>query len=282
MMAVENGEAEAEHGQAAAIRQVYIYCDEGSCMESVKGWLLTLTTTLGYPTDHVHLVKATAIVACLKAQCAEETTLIMPGGADLPFLRRLGRDVITVIQEVVAHGGSYVGSCAGAYFASAACIFERHDERLRVVGDRPLKLFPYAAVGAVRENFRYGSEAGATLEILKCNFGGREFSARVYCNGGAAWDIKREDKKTNILARYADCVLRRHGVHSRVGDAPAAVVMHRYGLAGRVILSGVHPEMAKGGAENVDGEEGWRVGEMDGGRLELLREIGSLAGLWSE
>lgn len=240
-------------------RQVYIYCDEGCSKESVKGWVTTLTQVVGHPERAMHIVNCKQLLDGITRQCASETALIMPGGADLGFVRLLSGKPVRTIQRVVKEGGSYIGTCAGAYFASSACVFERDDERLRVVGERELCLFPYPAVGAVRENFCYGSEAGATVERLTCEWEGERFESEVYCNGGPGWDVWDTDS-SRVVARYGEAVLARHGIGSK---SPAAVVAHKYG-EGRVVVSGVHPEL--------DGGESW-------GRRKLVMTMACAARL---
>lgn len=249
-------------------RAVYIYNDEGTAPESVSGWVSVLKWTLRYPQSLIHTVKAVNIVQALHAQEPKKTLLIVPGGADLPYLHSLDDTCISAIRTVVAAGGSYLGVCAGAYFASSKCIFEKEDQRLRVVGQRPLALFPYPAVGAVRENFAYNSEAGATLERLHCQWRGRSFLPQIYCNGGPAWDCEASEK-TVIIARYEDPVLKRHGIGN---DSPIAALKHAYGNDGTVVLCGVHPELPF----HTDRRK-WDSETMDQGRVLFLRSLAEAA-----
>lgn len=86
--------------------------------------------------------------------------LVMPGGADLPYCNRLNSRGNTIIQGFVRSGGSYLGLCAGAYYACSRVQFEQ-GSRLQVVGDRELAFFPGIACGAAYPGFDYQTEAGA-------------------------------------------------------------------------------------------------------------------------
>ena len=67
--------------------------------------------------------------------------LVIGGGYDLGFLRALGPDGAALVKSYVETGGSYLGLCAGAYFASAQVTFDKGGD-LEVCGPRPLGFFP--------------------------------------------------------------------------------------------------------------------------------------------
>lgn len=246
------------------MREVYIYNDEGTSSESVAGWIWALKYTLEYPHLLIHAVKACDIISALQAQEAVRTALIMPGGADLAYVKCLTKESIATIRHVVAAGGCYLGICAGAYFASSQCIFEKADPFLRVVGPRSLSLFPHPAVGAVRENFSYGSESGATVEELRCEWRGRRFVADVYCNGGPAWEVE-DDTEAVVIARYKDAVLERNGITIK---RPVAALQCRFGDKGTVVLCGVHPELPF-----ISDRAKWAPESIDPQRLMFLRSL---------
>lgn len=247
---------------------IYIYADRGTSIASVRGWQNVFLRMLKHPPWLVSLTYASTLEGDLHRQAARLTTLVMPGGADLPYKDKLDGYLTRVIQRVLKVGGCYIGSCAGAYFASKACIFEAQDKHLRVVGDRELRLVPYAAIGAVRPGFRYGKETGATMEVLSCNCESEgSFSARVYCNGGPGW-VFEEDDKTKMIGQYSEGVLKRHGV---MNDVVVGVLTYEYGIDGRIVLCGVHPELQEdGSAEVMDAE---MMKTRDKGKYQLLRCI---------
>lgn len=253
-------------------KTIYIYADEGSSQASVTGWVTTLHAHFLDPrVIQIRLTTSSTIIHDLTSQQASQTVLIMPGGADLPYIRALQGIATDKIRTMIRAGATYIGTCAGAYFASLACIFEPNDSTLRVIGLRPLNLVPYPAVGAARTGFKYGSEDGATMETLQCSWDNSQFQAHIYCNGGPAWphivssttisklnpsmstsipdesisqgeDSRIEKSKTVIIARYIHPVLRRHGITD--DETPAAVVACAVG-AGVAIVSGVHPELTQ-------------------------------------
>lgn len=220
-------------------RRIYVYCDEGASMASVVGWERALIQEMKYPRHLLRRTNAKRIERDLAAQVGARTLFIMPGGADMAFLQRLGTAGILRLRSAVERGATYIGTCAGAYFASRSCIFEAKDPKLRVVGTRPLSLAPYDAIGAIRAGFSYGSERGASLEQLTCQWGQESFNAVSYCNGGCAWQGVNEHTGTKVLARYTGAALRRHDI---MEECPAAVIVQTYGN-GVAVLAGVHPEL---------------------------------------
>lgn len=255
------------------MRVVYIYNGEGTSSESVIGWMLVLKNILGYPHSLIHTVKAYNIVAALKAQEPFRTALIVPGGADLAYVKHLTNNCVATIHSVISAGGCYLGICAGAYFASSDCIFEKADLALRVVGSRSLSLFPHPAVGAVREKFCYGSESGATIENLHCEWRGLPFEADIYCNGGPGWDVE-SDSETMVIARYSEALLERHGIMTK---RPVAALSHRFGAKGVVVLCGVHPELPC----HSDGVKS-SAASINVGKLRFLQALLEAAKLQSE
>lgn len=69
------------------------------------------------------------------------------------------------VAEFLEAGGSYLGLCAGAYYACERVLFQP-GTALAVCGDRELALFPGVAVGSVAPAFDYSSELGAQVCCL--------------------------------------------------------------------------------------------------------------------
>ena len=186
-------------------------------------------------------IYASRLLTDLRSIESERIAIVVPGGADLPYMAKLRKEGIDEIRHAVFGGGSYIGICAGAYFGSGFCLFERKDRKLSVVGRRPLALFPGAAIGAVRRGFVYSSEEGATMERLKCHWKGKDFESHVYCNGGPAWLLPGTIfSETTVIARYSEPVLQRHDINE---PHPVAVLTRNFGK-GSVVLSDVHPEVS--------------------------------------
>lgn len=98
--------------------------------------------------------------------CPSALCLVMPGGADLPYCRLLNGHGNSIIKSYVENGGSYLGLCAGAYYACARVEFEQ-GTALQVIGDRELAFFPGVALGSLYSGFTYKSEHGAHAVPLK-------------------------------------------------------------------------------------------------------------------
>lgn len=236
---VQFGETERCATVCNPVRHVYIYADDGASERSVQGWYTVLHHIFHYPRKYIKLTYAHSFVADITGQAPHHTAVIFPGGADRPYMKRLRGDRIQTLRAVIASGASYIGTCAGAYFASSSCIFEAADSVLKVVDARPLSLFAQPAIGAVSPGFEYRSESGATVESLACVWNHHAFKADVYCNGGPAWACVEHEPHTTVIARYTRPALQRHGVHDQ---NPAAVLLHSFGR-GVAVLCGVHPEM---------------------------------------
>ncbi|KAI5288839.1 biotin holocarboxylase synthetase [Ascosphaera aggregata] len=178
--------------------------------------------------------------------------LVIPGGRDVPYCQSLNGLGNKRISQFVKNGGSYLGLCAGGYYASARCEFEVDDPELKVVGDRELGFFPGVCRGSAFKGFKYASIAGARAvriavnsKVLQCAGGGGEAgstpteSFRTYYNGGGVFvDALRlsQNISLEVIATYDDGELDVDG-----GCGKAAVVFRRFGH-GSVILSAVHPE----------------------------------------
>lgn len=50
---------------------------------------------------------------------------IMPGGADLLYLKKLNGPGNKIIKDFVTHGGAYLGICAGSYYGASYVEFDK-------------------------------------------------------------------------------------------------------------------------------------------------------------
>ncbi|CAG5123931.1 unnamed protein product, partial [Candidula unifasciata] len=85
--------------------------------------------------------------------------IIFGGGYDLGFEAALGREGTRQIQSFVCAGGSYLGLCAGAYWACDSILFDKGGP-LEVTGERFLKFFPGMCIGPAFPGFQYETKAG--------------------------------------------------------------------------------------------------------------------------
>jgi biotin--protein ligase len=198
---------------------ILIYNDKGASLVCVQALVDFLSTK--------HDVKCVCGDDLQKKEWMQNTrALIIPGGRSLPFYDTLGSRGNQHIREFVEQGGTYVGICAGAYYACAETIFAQGlPLELTLPGE--LHFFSGRAIGPVfaDEDFTYDSEKGARVVTVQWQ---NNAIYPAYFNGGCYFD--NGDSKTSVLATYAD-------------NQKPAIIVCSVG-AGRAILSGVHPELS--------------------------------------
>ncbi|BGO91189.1 hypothetical protein NBRC10512_001223 [Rhodotorula toruloides] len=202
--------------------------------------------------------------------------LVLPGGRDLPYLHDLGGTGNKRIREWVEEGGSYLGICAGAYYACSSIAFEVGTP-LEVAGERELAFFDGVCRGTVFPGFQYDSDAGARQVTLELNRGAwRDYWPRsperceVWYNGGGAFiparrpghDAELWSETAVALATYCD-----------LDDGPAAGVLCSVGR-GKALLWATHPEHSAGSTGDAAADA---ARERD--RLGLIRASLSALGL---
>lgn len=233
---------------------VLVYSGPGVSSSALAHTLRTLRRLL--PTYDVQCISAASLATDPWTQtCA---LFVLPGGRDLPYVDHLSRSHVTSAHakptradETIRHyvedvGGSYLGICAGAYYASSYCEFERGDSTFEVVGPRPaLQFYPGTKRGTVYPGFVYESDKGARLvdvsldssDPWKCHYNG----------GGAFIDAEGEGSKdVEILARYH----AQKGIREGYAQQAAAILCHKG--KGRALLYGIHPEFPIDGPINEE------------------------------
>ena len=211
----------------------------GCTVEAVRHCVYSLRRLLS-PNYAVISVEGKAIIEePWSPTCA---LLVLPGGADLGYCRTLNGEGNRKISQYVERGGSYLGFCAGAYYASGRCEFEAGNKQLEVVGDRELAFYPGVCRGLAFPGFVYHSEAGAKAVELKVNKtsltkGSVPDMFRSYYNGGGVFvdAPKYKDKGVEILASYTE------ELKVDAGEGTAAVVYCKVG-EGAAVLTCPHPE----------------------------------------
>ncbi|KAF4553669.1 Biotin-protein ligase-like protein [Elsinoe fawcettii] len=234
---------------------VLVYSGTGATVESVKHCVWSLRRLLS-PNYAVIPISGDAILKePWTASCA---LLVMPGGADLGYCRVLNGDGNRRISDYVNKGGSYLGLCAGGYYASSRCEFEEGKKGMEVVGDRELAFYPGVCRGLAFPGFVYHSELGTRASELRVNReplltagGAVPTIFRAYYNGGGVFvdAEKYADRGVEILAEYTE------KIQVASGERQAAVVYCKIG-DGKSILTSPHPEFAAAnlskGEENPD------------------------------
>lgn len=200
--------------------RVLIYNDEGVSAFSLKETLRTFRPL----SDEIEVVDHHYLIE--KEWGKKTKLLVIPGGRDIPYDRNLRGKGTKKIRQFVEKGGSYLGSCAGAYFGCNEVIFEK-GKPLEVHEKRDLKFFPGAAVGTLYDiPFCYVSRKG--LHPAEISFEGKIFN--LYYNGGCSFKDAEHYPSVKVLARYEDAQHQSAIIHCKVGK-------------GNVILSGVHFEV---------------------------------------
>lgn len=143
------------------------------------------------------------------------------------------------IRTYIRNGGSYVGSCAGAFISSRGAL---GSDSLIYHTDCYLGIWPGHTLGTALSDSRTNLTLDPESPLLRySDFGGDNCVDSVYHNNGcfplqdAAWP-----KETEVLARYS--TKGREGLKRDI-DAKACIWSYKANeMVGRVIASGSHPE----------------------------------------
>ena len=216
---------------------IWVYEDEGTSELSVQSALVTAQVNLSsaYKID-VRTISSKEILENVFDTTFNKTTpesrglLIVPGGADLPYVHKLNGLGNDVIRKFISRGNIYIGICAGGYYG-ARCI-EFVGEGYEINGDRELAFFPGTAIGSIPSltNGQLYDEAVGSKSVVTLNYADGQ-QDDVYYHGGAYFlGNKLGDKETDFttLATYS--------------NGKNAVVSGHVGK-GQYLLSGVHFEL---------------------------------------
>ncbi|SPO28057.1 related to BPL1 - biotin holocarboxylase synthetase [Ustilago trichophora] len=245
---------------------VLVYSGPGVSTSALHHTLKTLRTLL--TTYDVKTVDAKTLA--LDPWQKGTALVVIPGGRDLPYVSELSRPYIRntdgnsssssghqrnaahEVRNYVESGGSFLGICAGAYYASGHCSFEK-GTNMEVDGSRPfLHFFPGTCQGTVYPGFVYESDKGARIIDIERSTENDRW--RCHYNGGGAFMSADTfaGQGVEVLARYAqtqpdelrlDIDLNGEGGTQKRPDyaGQAAVVLSTVGL-GKALLFGTHPE----------------------------------------
>ncbi len=144
------------------------------------------------------------------------------------------------ILNFIAEGGSFIGSCAGAYYASDILRWQGSDYQY------PLSLFDGKGIGPLSGLIGWGEAATFILEPQHPANDSFSRSLDFYYFDGPYFEPYKDLDDYEVLATYAK------------NDKPA-VIAGRYGK-GKYLLLGPHPEIGGYTAEspgfNVEGDDG--------------------------
>jgi len=230
------------------LQVIYIYNDKGTSKAGIQDCKRVLSELY----QKVYRVKEINALQTISGEWRKDAAaFIMPGGADLPYCKKLNGEGNAQIKAYVESGGTYIGFCAGAYYGSRYCEFHKGDARgYEVLGERELSFFPGSAVGPVLAPYDYKSKSGARIAQIKWKQSDVPIDQiyNVYFNGGCYF--KDADQYTNVrvLATY----------NNEGFKGFAAIVECQIGQ-GKALLCGVHPECSfdnlEGNDQNLSAED---------------------------
>lgn len=143
------------------------------------------------------------------------------------------------IQNFVKNGGSYLGTCAGMFFASYALASSKDSIKPNPVY---LGIWPGIAHSTKLLNSSTGLFIEKGAPILKYyNYGGDMYVGSVRHNGGGfAYDANALPKGTEILMRYdyETLTAKDLSIHKKI----SSWAWKKSEKTGRVVLIGSHPE----------------------------------------
>lgn len=210
-----------------AMDTVYIYNDQGAGKECVKHTWDMVVENLGDAYD-VQYINAEGVKE--GSWIKNAALFILPGGADIPYCRKLRGTGNARIREYVEAGGAFLGICAGSYYASSGIEFAKGHQRFEVIGKRELALYPGRVIGPVFSEYDYASERGSRAEKLLWQDGEATTHYTIYYKGGGYFADLEKFPEVKTL-----------GYYTGEGQGLPAVVEFLVGK-GKVILTAFHIE----------------------------------------
>ncbi|MEM7808871.1 MAG: BPL-N domain-containing protein, partial [Planctomycetota bacterium] len=217
---------------------VHLYDDEGAG-PFVTGCFERRLIERGHEVRHI---KAADVLAGV---LDDAEVMVLPGGADRPYIRKLGDDGAARIRDFVHGGGRFFGSCAGGYYAARRITFNAPG--FDVDEPRPLGFYPGTAHGPVpgiAPPFRDHPESAAVVRLKA----GSELGTALFWGG---FSLQPDtDATATPIGHYA-------------ANALIAAASCTIGN-GHVVVSGVHPE--------VTGDDFASLKDAPATTVDLLRE----------
>lgn len=214
-----------------SLQVIYIYNDKGTSKAGIQDCKKALSEL----DQKVYRVKEINALQTIGGKWRHDAAaFIMPGGADLPYCKKLNGAGNSQIKAYVEAGGTYIGFCAGAYYGSHYCEFHKGDTRgYEVLGERELSFFPGSAVGPVLAPYDYKSKSGARIAHIKWQQSDAPANQNynVYFNGGCYFKDADQYPNVGVLATY-----------NNEGSEGLAAVIECHVGQGKALLCGVHPE----------------------------------------
>uniref|UniRef100_UPI00405657DE BPL-N domain-containing protein n=1 Tax=Alistipes sp. TaxID=1872444 RepID=UPI00405657DE len=187
--------------------------------------------------------------------------LYMNGGSAIKHAKSLTKEARDNVYKYVANGGSYVGTCAGAFFSSAGGYNAKRNKTRYT--SYYIGLWPGYTHSTGLRKATTGMDIARRSPMLRYyDFGGDKFVKDVRHNGGCyAYDGERKPmpEGTEILAYYNFNDTEK----VKIDGKPSVWAFKRGKESGRAILCGSHPEGVKSG-ERLDFMAAMVLYAMDG------------------
>ncbi len=224
---------------------VWVYDDAGASQISVQSALVTFKNKLSkHKISTIQTLSSQDILDGKLSDKLSNSTgigmLIMPGGADLPYCKKLNGRGNDLIREFISRGNIYIGICAGGYYAARDIQFsgldyeKGHEIGYEINGSRELAFFAGTAIGSIATltNEQLYDETVASKAIVTIDYTNGQQN-EMYYHGGAYF-VGDADADAD-----ADAVFRVVATYS---DGNNAVISGDVGQ-GKYLLSGVHFEL---------------------------------------
>jgi biotin--protein ligase len=208
-------------------QDIVVYVDKGVSGDALRHTVKSLQKEVDLTSHTLKRLDAEVLIASPWEN--RTALLIMPGGRDVFYHEALHGAGTHKMRKFVEKGGSYLGLCAGAYFAADLIEFEKGG-RLQVCGKRSLELYPGLARGPALGLGKYSYESDQGVEAARISW--QEGECLTYFNGGCLFETPDKFPHVQVLSSYVD-----------LEEKPAAVVSCKIGK-GEAILSGVHLEFS--------------------------------------
>lgn len=220
-----------------AQQKILLYVGPGAGPKSIANTLATLKLVVA----NKYEIKTVGPEDIIDDTWIKDTALlVIPGGADRPYVAHLSGQGNANIRLYVANGGKFLGICAGAYYSADRIEFAKGDKVLEVTGDRELKFFPGLVIGPTYAGFDYRDvQSVAGMRAAKVYWNEQtpfknEHEFVIFYNGGGHFVGAENHPNVKVLARYGrELPSQPH--------QPAAIVECKVGQ-GKAILSGPHFE----------------------------------------
>ena len=152
------------------------------------------------------------------------------------------------LRDFVKAGGSYLGSCAGAFIASIGSV-QPGDSRNVSHTDTYMGLWPGHAVGTRLNKSYTAVDIVADGPLTRYfDFDGRMHIDSVRHNGGCYPNLESAPEGTEILATYST---KGRKLERDIDGLPVVWAHKESPETGRVVLCGSHPEGARVEADNL-------------------------------